>query len=220
VDSKADEAQEHAEATVDLPEDDPVLLKLYIQFLYEAEYEPQLPLRKTGDGSANHLASALTSTEYTFEFPHSCSSKRYKDICAHHACTVGQKRVNFTCKYCCTDAPPQPDNAEQLLLHAKMYQIGDKYGMDSLKAIALEKFRRVCRFFWDSDEFARAAHHAFSTTPDSDMGLREVVAETISQHLEIFHKPAVEALIQEFHDLAVAVLRLRAREATKGSVEP
>jgi hypothetical protein len=44
--------------------------------------------------------------------------------------------------------------------------------------------------------------------------------ETISQHLKIFHKPAVEALVQEFHDLAVAVVRLRAREATKGSAEP
>jgi hypothetical protein len=220
MDSKADEAQEHAEATVNLPEDDPALLNLYIQFLYEAEYEPRLPLGITGDGLATHVVTAKRSPQYTYEFPHDClRNKQTAWICPHHICNNKRREVDFICKGCCVDVPPS-GNAEHLLLHTKMYQMGDKLGTESLKAIALQKFRRACCFFWDSDEFARAAHHAFSSTPDSDMGLREVVAETISQHLKIFHKPAVEALVQEFHDLAVAVVRLRAREATKGSVEP
>jgi hypothetical protein len=220
MDSKADEAQEHAEATVNLPEDDPDLLKLYIQFLYEAEYEPRLLLGKTGDGPSNHVVAAKRHPQYTYEFPHDCLVSKYIWICPHHICNKKREKVDFICKECCADVPPPLGNAEHLLLHTKMYEIGDKFGTESLKAIALEKFRQACGVFWDSDEFARAAHYAFSTTPDNDMGLREIVAETISQHLEIFHKPAVEALVQEFHDLAVAVVRLRAREATKGSLEP
>jgi hypothetical protein len=205
---------------VNLPEDDPTLLKLYIQFLYEAEYEPRLLLRKTGDGPTNYVVTAERISPYTYRFPHTCWGSKQTYICPHHHCNKKRGKDDFSCKECCDEVPPPPGNAGHLLLHTKMYEIGDRFGTESLKEIALEKFHRACGVFWDSDEFAHAAHHAFSTTPDNDMGLREIVAETISQHLEIFHKPAVEALVQEFHDLAVAVLRLRAREATKGSVEP
>ena len=107
-----------------------------------------------------------------------------------------------------------PGNADQLLLDAKMYAIGDKFDTASLKAMALKRFNRGCLAHWNTDEFAAAAHHVFTSTPDTDMGLRDIVAETISDHMDIFQKPAVEALTEKFHSLAIAVLRLRAREAT------
>jgi hypothetical protein len=93
-----------------------------------------------------------------------------------------------------------------------MYELGDKYDTPSLKTLALEKFRRACQVFWDDDAFARAAHHAFSTTPESDMGLRDIVIRKISENLKLFNKPAIEAVITEFNCLAVGVLRIKAKE--------
>jgi hypothetical protein len=44
------------------------------------------------------------------------------------------------------------------------------------------------------------------------MGLRGIVAQTILKHINIYHKPAVEALVEEYHSLAIALVRLQAME--------
>jgi hypothetical protein len=93
-----------------------------------------------------------------------------------------------------------------------MYEIGDKYDVLGLKQLALAKFSLACTEHWDSRKFASAAHYAFSTTPESDKGLRDIVTKTISDHMQILKSPAVEALLTEFNGLAVALLKMRAEE--------
>lgn len=104
-------------------------------------------------------------------------------------------------------SPASQEAAKQLLLHAKMYEIGDKYDVVGLKQLALEKFRQACLLYWNCDDFAPAAHHAFTTTPEQDKGLRDVVSNTISQHMTLLRKPAIEALLNEFNGLAVGLLK-------------
>jgi hypothetical protein len=108
--------------------------------------------------------------------------------------------------------PPASSDASQLLLHAKMYEIGDKYDVIGLKQLAREKFLRAAAEYWNDEQFALAAHYAFSTTPEEDKGLRDVVNNTISMHMELLNKPAVEALLTEFNGLAVGLLKMRARD--------
>jgi hypothetical protein len=108
--------------------------------------------------------------------------------------------------------PPASSDASQLLLHAKMYEIGDKYDVIGLKQLAREKFLRAAAKYWNHEQFAPAAHYAFSTTPEEDKGLRDVVNNTISIHMELLNKPAVEALLTEFNGLAVGLLKMRARD--------
>jgi hypothetical protein len=93
-----------------------------------------------------------------------------------------------------------------------MYEIGDKYDVIGLKELAREKFSRCCAKFWDSEEFAPAAHYAFSTTPEEDKGLRDVIVRTVSLHMILLNKPAVEAVLTEFNGLAVGLLKMRAKE--------
>ena len=93
-----------------------------------------------------------------------------------------------------------------------MYEIGDKYDVLGLKQLALAKFSLAYTEHWDSRKFASAAHHTFSTTPESDKGLRDIVTKTISDHMQILKSPAVEALLTEFNGLAVALLKMRAEE--------
>jgi len=99
----------------------------------------------------------------------------------------------------------------QLVLHAKMYAIGDKYVVDGLKELAKEKFERSCNSHWDTEYFAPATHFAFSSTLDSGRGLRAVIIRTICDHINILNKPEVMALLHEFNDLAVSLLEKNAK---------
>jgi len=98
------------------------------------------------------------------------------------------------------------------MLHAQMYEIGDKYDVVGLKELAREKYLCASAKYWDDEHFAPAAHYAFSTTPEDDNGLRNVVSTTISQHMTLLNKPAVEALLAEFNGLALGLLKMRAKE--------
>ena len=97
-----------------------------------------------------------------------------------------------------------------------MYEIADKYDVVGLKGLVAEKFSRACQHFWNDAVFAAAAHHVFTTTPDHDKGLRDIVSKTISQHMpELVKKPEVEALLTEFNGLAFGLLRMKTEAGWK-----
>ncbi|KAF2993658.1 hypothetical protein E8E13_000129 [Curvularia kusanoi] len=73
--------------------------------------------------------------------------------------------------------------------------------------------RHACLKFWDEPEFAQAAYHAYTTTPDHDMGLRNIVSSTLSNHMGLLLKEEVEDLMVEFNGLAFSILRAKAKEA-------
>ncbi|KAI4710214.1 hypothetical protein J4E89_004665 [Alternaria sp. Ai002NY15] len=209
---------------IDLPEDEPAIVKLLVQYLYEGEYEPLLP-----DGESSLALSSvdlkksrpkhdLNGTPYNYNFPHSCTGRNsycyQPHVCPHHTCSGGLGRcrfncVKFSCEECNPSVPPPPllnGKADQLLLHAKMYEYADKYDVVGLKDLAIEKFNRSCKHFWNKDEFSIAAHHVFSTTVDTDKGLRDIVGATISANMGLVKKPEVKVLMTEFNGLALGIL--------------
>ncbi|KAF2134739.1 hypothetical protein P153DRAFT_278928, partial [Dothidotthia symphoricarpi CBS 119687] len=207
--------QEAAEAKIDLPEDDPAVIELLMQYFYKFEYEPELPDNKRSLPGVVYVA-VKTESGYSYDFPHTCQpgcpGDDYK-VCPHHVCTsdtCGEKCRNFMCQDC-TSAPPQGD-ASQLLVHAKMYEIADKYGVAGLKELAREKFARGCRVYWEDEEFPPAAEHALVTTVDKDAGLREVLILTITSHIKLLQKPAIEELLIKHASFAYVVLKRQAEE--------
>jgi len=155
---------------------------------------------------------------YNYNFPHSCTARGsycYQSyVCPHHTCSGGYNRCHYSCnKFNCEECNPSVSplplldgKADQLLLHAKMYEYADKYDVVGLKDLAIEKFSRSCKHFWDKDEFSIAAHHVFSTTVDTDKGLRDIVSATISAHMGLVKKPEVKVLMTEFNGLALGIL--------------
>jgi hypothetical protein len=226
--------QESEQDIINLPDDESNVIKLLIQYLYESEYEPLLPENDSSttatSASIVHEGSRpkqdLNGNRYSYEFPHTCNlfnglcAKRL--ICPHHTCshdvffrTGSYNRCcsNFDCGICNPPAPPLPllnGTSDQLLLHAKMYEIAEKYDVGGLKELVIEKFSRACEHFWDDAKFSVAAYHVFSTTPDHDKGLRDVISGTIASHMKaLVKKPEIETLLTEFNGLAYGLLKVK-----------
>ncbi|KAI4622193.1 hypothetical protein J4E83_004933 [Alternaria metachromatica] len=180
--------KETEQGSVDLPEDEPAIVKLMMQYIYEGEYDPTLP--------DNRLSNSMQPE-------------------CHHTCR------GFTCGLCyvaptAPTALPIPGSPTQLMVHAKLYEIADKYDVVGLKELVIEKFKRACHSFWNDPSFAAAAHHVFSTTPEHDKGLRDIVSKTIAEHMtELVKKPEVEALLTEFNGLAFGLLKMKTEAGWK-----
>ncbi|KAF2846094.1 hypothetical protein T440DRAFT_511103 [Plenodomus tracheiphilus IPT5] len=220
--------KESQSGTIELPEDEPAVVKLLVQYLYEGEYEPLLPANDRAGTMHAAIAKPRRPTVddkgnvYNYGFPHYCGLLGRKchapNLCPHHTCKMEYLNgygCNFRCQaFICAECnnPPQPPppslngTSDQLLTHAKMYEIADKYDIVGLKDLVKEKFSRSCKHFWNDEEFAVAAHYAYSTTPDEDKGLRDIVSTTISSHMEIIEKAEIRVLMTEFNGLALGVL--------------
>jgi hypothetical protein len=87
-----------------------------------------------------------------------------------------------------------------------MYELADKYDVVGLKELSRDNFKAGCGVWWNEDAFPVAVKHAFSTTVSEDTGLREVVIDTISTHMDLVRKPEIQALMAEFSALALGIL--------------
>ncbi|KAI4666976.1 uncharacterized protein J4E79_001657 [Alternaria viburni] len=200
--------KEAIENTVDLPEDDPAVIKLLFQWIYEGDYEP------TADQAPADQEPVWPSTECEAKFPHRCCNgwgSCQTTVCTHHTCGTDCDRDcnSFTCRSCEPGAEASEEEKE-LLIHAKMYEIADKYDIPGLKDLVKVKFRLACKLSWNTLAFGNAAHYAFSTTPDDDKGLRDIVTDTIAAHMKALLKlPEIGALLIEFNGLAYDLLKTR-----------
>lgn len=94
--------------------------------------------------------------------------------------------------------------------HARVYAIADKYDVRTLRELATSKFTRACELWWDNGEFAQAALEAYSTTVEEDRCLRDIVVQTITAHRDLIEKAEVAAVIRETllgYDLVIAAHR-------------
>ena len=105
-----------------------------------------------------------------------------------------------------------------LLVHSKMYAIGDKYDVAGLKELARTNFRTISNKVWNHEIFAEVAEHVLSSTPDSDVGLRDVLCEMIGLYVELLNKPAFADLLNKHTKFMFKVLR-RVCEV-KGGLKP
>jgi hypothetical protein len=202
---------EHNE--IDLPADKRPIVKLLIQYLYEAEYDPILPTftASTNTGNSSSPQTAPHTCSNNSNHYHCNSYSQHRWVCPHHYC-------GSQCKYTCTDfvcdqCITVKGDANQLLIHAQMYEMADKYDVIGLKTLSKEKFRLACIKFWDHPGFTRAAYHAYTTTPDNDTGLRSIIRETLSDHMVLLRKPMVKNLMTKFNGLSFDLLMAKAEQA-------
>ena len=120
-------------------------------------------------------------------------------------------------------APPSPQlpipyGPSNLAMHAKLYAMGTKYGIPSLKSTALSKFIVETEDTWNSQDFAEAIGIGFGSTIDSDRGLCDAIVAAILRHSAALTEQAeIEVAIQEVEGLAYELFRLQSARAGKRS---
>ena len=72
----------------------------------------------------------------------------------------------------------------RMMTNVLVYAVAEKYDIPDLKDLAKHKFGTLARSKWPQDEFHAVTEAVFSTTPDTDMGLRRIVMDICSEHFE------------------------------------
>ena len=101
--------------------------------------------------------------------------------------------------------------AQDLLVDARLYALGDKYGVNSMNKAIIISFRSLLEKYWNTSEFAQAAAIVHSTTPETNRGLRdEIKRVTWSYQKTLLKREDLQTVIQELQgyssDIAQAAI--------------
>lgn len=208
-----------------------------VEYLYLLDYDPIVtPIEETSSRDSSDTMSVRTDPgQYGLVYgqsavsafggpaqntiyPHGVRARTDSSLTAHALPTVPDY-ANFSGTSPSRrrkTTPPNPSplatKDPHLVLHARMYAAGERYGISGLKALSLDKFKIQATRHWDSDELAEAIHIVYTSTPKSDRDMREAVANTLEWHGRLLEKPEVEIAIMEFNGLAFELLK-RSRRA-------
>ncbi|KAF5253945.1 hypothetical protein FANTH_1270 [Fusarium anthophilum] len=99
--------------------------------------------------------------------------------------------------------PPQPSAPQQCIpgknlhLHAKVYALGEKYGIQPLKTIALRKFNSEVYFHLNSNDFLQAIREAYTSTIETDRPLRDAVVAILRSNKDLLKKDSVKEVLKD-----------------------
>ena len=96
----------------------------------------------------------------------------------------------------CTQSQDNDIRSSDLLLHAKVYILAEKYIIGGLKSLALSKFRTLALQCWDTNDFLNVVSEVYTSTIDADRGLRDVVLEIISVHWGLLDREEMKTLLE------------------------
>ncbi|CAD0040833.1 unnamed protein product [Aureobasidium pullulans] len=112
-----------------------------------------------------------------------------------------------TLNLCSTENLTQGTLAE----HARMYAMGEKYGVPGLKALAVAKFLAVIPR--TNAGLTAAIMIAYSTTPESDQGLRNAMIESLYCYRKAFVEvDEIQTVISKLPDLSYGLYRKMLKE--------
>ncbi|KAF2279790.1 uncharacterized protein EI97DRAFT_371456, partial [Westerdykella ornata] len=208
--------KESQENKIDLPEDEPHIIELMLQYIYEGDYGPLC-------GHVQNPSPPSNASPKSF-FPHTCdyvpAGKVYCDegrLCPHHDCTFNCGRGSFSCRnFICRKCHPTRDTPGSFLIHSKMYEVGERYDVFQLKELARKRFEIACRLHWSEPHFFEAAYFVFTATPENDVGLRDIVCSTICDHLSLTNETAFEELKEDVEGLGYALFQHLMKRGQEG----
>ncbi|TIA39674.1 hypothetical protein D6C78_03087 [Aureobasidium pullulans] len=97
--------------------------------------------------------------------------------------------------------------------HARMYAMGEKYGVPGLKALAVAKFLAAIR--GTNAGLTAAIMIAYSATPESDQVLRTVIIEILYHLCKVFEDvDEIQQVISRLPDLLYGLYRKMLKEKT------
>ena len=73
-------------------------------------------------------------------------------------------------------------DSPKMMNNALVYAIAEKYDIPELKELAKRKFKTLIKSKWPHEHFHAVTEVIFSTTPEEDMGLRQIVIDICREH--------------------------------------
>ncbi|KAF5974688.1 ARM repeat protein [Fusarium coicis] len=105
-----------------------------------------------------------------------------------------------------------PADSSAMMFHAKVYQIADKYDIEALKRLAATKYRTSIDAGWEMDSFPVAIELAYTTTPPSDRGLRDIAVEVAFKRLgNLMAQDRFCGMMRDNPDIAADIIRFTNR---------
>ncbi|KAF2104074.1 hypothetical protein NA57DRAFT_50920 [Rhizodiscina lignyota] len=185
-----------------LYDDYPLLVQYMIDYIYRLDYLPHEPV-KLSDIRLGKKCRVELNKGQIVEYPYGTT---YWD--------QGVRKRAGTPDLI-DDTVPETAETDPVT-HAEMYVMGDYYDLTGLKATALMKFKEAATLHWNTPRFAEAVYIVLTTTIESDMGLRDIVIETLSKHKELRKEEEFEVLLQEHKDIEQAVEDKVAKDSIDG----
>lgn len=129
-----------------------------------------------------------TLTENHYDCARALRSMKFKEP---------EQRTIMSTKSVHGDSSNLPEVVPELATHASMYGIADKYGVQGLKSVSMQKLKAALRHNnWNLDyaqsytsnmveELAAAVQAAWTLTPESDKGIRALLLDSASKNKDI-----------------------------------
>ncbi|KAF6235108.1 hypothetical protein HO173_006735 [Letharia columbiana] len=107
----------------------------------------------------------------------------------------------------------------RMMNHALVYAVADKYDIPELKELAKCKFQTLARSKWPHDDLHAVTEIVFSTTPDQDMGLRQIILDICAEHFQdILKDEGSRDAVLNTKAITVAVLDAAVRKYDQDTV--
>jgi hypothetical protein len=98
-----------------------------------------------------------------------------------------------------------------LVIHAKVFSLSQKYCIDGLRGLALEKFQAQAAEGWDTPDFLAAVREVYHASMDEcgDRRMREAVTDIVCKHPEILDREATKSAIKDLQLNYDVLMRMR-----------
>lgn len=90
-------------------------------------------------------------------------------------------------------------NKGGLVLHAKIYNLSKKFGINSLQVLALHRLESETKEQWDSEDFVKAASEISSLIAEGEIEegkIRDIMLDVLCEHRELIDKDGMESVIR------------------------
>ncbi|CAG8959317.1 hypothetical protein HYFRA_00013087 [Hymenoscyphus fraxineus] len=165
---KANSLKEAQEGIIDLPDDEPHVVGLLVQFLYTDDYVYQAQCLPNPEDPAPRTEDPQASVD-------EAKNDEVQEEAAQHA--ESEEKEEDDDEY--YDIPDC-----ELAAHTKVYIIADKFDIPDLKNLAREKFRETLSVD-QLDIFTSVVGWVNYNTHENDNGLRQLCMDFATQHFKL-----------------------------------
>jgi len=171
--------QESESREVDLQDDDPTVFEHLLSYLYTLDYDDGFRPEEY-EGSSSSDVRGNNAAESGEDNPAVIPSAAVIKADSQRSDLSDSGEIGAVI--------PFPEHSEEgkkssLMINVQVYAIADKFDMPELKVLAKEKFLK-CAQGWPLPDFPSVVHEALSSTPESDLGLRDIIKRILADHLD------------------------------------